>query len=110
MFFTMDKLLIRMFPKLEHPKRNKMFEQKFLAYVLYITLVEIREKAYETDDSRLYYLTDLMHNVPFSLLDNVSAKEEYDSLVRAVDVLKINEWLKAREKEFYQRFPEYTKD
>jgi len=68
-----------------------MFEQKFLAYVLYITFVEIREKAYEMRDSRLYHLTDLLHNITFSLLDNVSAKEEYNNLMHAVDVLKINE-------------------
>lgn len=87
-----------------------MAEKKFLAYVLYITLLEIREKACETGDSRLYHLSDLLHNIPFSLLNDASAKEEYNNLLHAVDVLKINEWLKAREKEFYQKFPEYIKD
>lgn len=87
-----------------------MVEKKFLAYVLYTTLLEIREKAYETGDSRLYHLSDLLHNIPFSLLNDVSAKEEYNNLLHAVDVLKIDEWLKAREKEFYQKFPECVKD
>jgi hypothetical protein len=44
------------------------------------------------------------------LLDDNSAKKEYDNLIHAIDLLKVNEWLKARENEFYQRFPEYAKD
>lgn len=84
-----------------------MFEQKFLAYVLYITLVEIRSEAYETGNKRLFWLTDLLHNVPFSMLDETLAKEQYSDLLESVKHLKIDEWLKAREKEFYDRYPEF---
>ncbi len=41
-----------------------MFEKKFLAYILYTTLLEIREKAYEANDSRTYHLADILHNIP----------------------------------------------
>lgn len=85
-----------------------MFEKNFLAYILYITLVEIREKAQEEGNNRLYHLSDLLHNIPFSLLDDNSAKEEYSNLLHAVGSLKIDEWLNARKKEFYQRYPEYN--
>lgn len=86
-----------------------MFEKKFLAYLLYITLLELREEAYEKENNRLFYLTDLLHNTPFCLLEEDAAKEEYNNVLRSVDHLKINDWLKAREKEFYDRFPEYHK-
>lgn len=84
-----------------------MFERKFLAYLLYITLLEIREEAYIKENNRLFYLTDLLHNIPFCLFEADEAKEEYNNVLRGVDHLKINDWLKAREKEFYDRFPEH---
>lgn len=84
-----------------------MFEQKFLAYVLYITLVEIRNEAYEKGNNRLFWLADLLHNVPFSMLNEDLAKEQYSNLLESVKHLKIDEWLQAREKEFYDRHPEY---
>ncbi len=84
-----------------------MFEKKFLAYLLYITLVEIRERAYETNDSRTFHLTDILHNVPFSLLAEESAKEEFNTLVATVETLEINEWLDARMIEFKNMFPEF---
>lgn len=84
-----------------------MFEQKFLAYVLYITLVEIRSQAYEKGDSRLFWLADILHNVPLSLLDDDASKRAYDKLLKAVETLKIDEWLEVRRKEFYQSYPEY---
>ncbi len=86
-----------------------MFEKKFLAYVLYITLVEIREKAYEQNDNRLYHLADMLHNVPAALVDEDLAKEEYQTLLSSVKSLNVPEWLMAREKEFYARFPEFKK-
>ena len=86
-----------------------MFEKKFLAYVLYITLLEIRSEAYEKGNKRLYWLADLLHNAPFSILDEGLAKEEYLRMIESVKHLKIEEWLEAREKEFYDRYPEYKK-
>ena len=67
-----------------------MFEQKFLAYILYITLLEIRNEAYEKGDNRLYWLADLLHNAPFSMLNEDSAKREYENIVDSVKSMKID--------------------
>ena len=83
-----------------------MFEKKFLAYVLYATLLEIRESAYKENNSRLYHLSDMLHNVPSSLLEEEEAREEYKKLLQEVKGLKIYDWWKNRRKEFEQRFPE----
>lgn len=87
-----------------------MFEKKFLAYLLFITLIEIREQAYEKGDNRLYWLSDLLHNIPFRLLDDESSKAAYEELVKAVETLKIEGWFKQRAQEFYQRYPEYLSE
>jgi hypothetical protein len=84
-----------------------MFEKKFLAYVLYITLLEIRETAYKENNSRLFHLTDMLHNTPAALLDDEDAKEEYKNLLRTVEHLNIPDWLNNRMKEFKENFPEY---
>jgi hypothetical protein len=83
-----------------------MVEKKFLAYILYITLLEIRENAYADNNSRLYHLADMLHNIPFSLLDDEQAKEEYKKVLQTVEELKIFDWLNNRVKEFKQRFPD----
>lgn len=87
-----------------------MFEKKFLAYILYITLIEIRAQAHEKGDNRLYWLSDLLHNVPFSLLDDDLSKEQFEEIVERVGVLKIDNWFETRKKEFYQRYPEYLSE
>ncbi|SHN08185.1 hypothetical protein [Chitinophaga sp. CF418] len=87
-----------------------MFEKRFLAYVLYITLVEIREQAYEKGDNRLYWLSDILHTVPLSLLDDESSKAAYETLIKAVEKLEIEGWFKQRSEEFYKRYPEYLSE
>lgn len=87
-----------------------MKERLFLAYILYISLVEIREKAYSDKDSRLYHLADLLHNIPFSLLSESSSKEEYSRLLDAVEFLNLTDWLKAREEEFKKRYESQSDD
>lgn len=83
-----------------------MFEKKFLAYILYITLLEIRESAYMENNSRFYHLADMLHNTPFSLLDDNLSKEEYQKVLKTVEELNISDWLNNRLKEFKERFPE----
>lgn len=84
-----------------------MFEKKFLAYILYSTLLEIRENAYNSNDSRLYHLADMLHNVPFSLLDEESAKSEYNKVLETVEQLNVPQWLEQRMEEFKNRFTEF---
>ncbi len=83
-----------------------MFEKRFLAYVLYVTLLEIRESAYAEKNSKLYHLADMLHNTPFSLLNDELAKEEYEKILQTVEELKIFDWLNNRMKEFKDRFPD----
>jgi len=85
-----------------------MFEQKFLAYVLYVTLLEIRENAYNQKDSRLFFLTDMLHNAPFSLLNEESAKSEYEKILETIKHANVSDWLDKRMKEFKNRFPEFS--
>lgn len=82
-------------------------EQKFLLYVLYITLVEIREQALEKNDKKLFWLCDMLHNIPFALTSEGATKDAYNHLLESVKHLGIENWLECRRKEFYQRFPEY---
>ena len=84
-----------------------MFETKFLAYILYVTLLEIRETAYKANDSRTYHLADMLHNVPFGLLDEGSAKIEYKRILDTIESLNVPEWLENRLTEFKERFPEF---
>jgi hypothetical protein len=56
-------------------------EQKFLTFLLYITLVEIRAQAYEKNDTRLFWLCDMLHNVPGALLSENETKEAYKNLL-----------------------------
>lgn len=87
-----------------------MYEKKFLAYILYITLLEIREKSYAEENSRLYYLIDMLHNVPFSLLNDEDTKMEYIKILDTVEALGIYDWLNNRRKEFSERFPAISID
>ncbi|HUC83269.1 MAG TPA: hypothetical protein VMR70_20330 [Flavisolibacter sp.] len=82
-------------------------EQKFLQYVLYITLVELREKAYAENDSRTFWLCDLLHNVPSRLSSSIESKKAYEELMKGVKHLEIERWLEARLAEFHDRFPEF---
>lgn len=82
-------------------------QQKFLIYLLYITLIEIREKAYENNDNRIFWLCDMLHNVPFSLLSESATNDAYEHLLEEVKHLGAESWLKARKVEFYDSFPEY---
>lgn len=82
-------------------------EQKFLQYLLYITLVEIRERAYDQKDSRTFWLYNLLHNTPFSITSEEKAKEAYYEILEEVKTLEIEKWLQARQEEFQSRFPEY---
>ncbi len=84
-----------------------MFETKFLAYILYVALLEIRENAYKANDSRTFHLADMLHNVPFSLLDEDSGKTEYKRISDIVESLNVQEWLENRLTEFKERFPEF---
>lgn len=83
-----------------------MFEKKFLTYLLYTTLLEVRDYAYENNISRIYYLTDILHNTPFCLQDDQDSKMELERIIKNVEKLKISEWLSSRIKEFREQYPD----
>jgi len=82
-------------------------ERKFLLYLLYITLVDIRERSYEKKDSYTFGLCDLLHNIPLQLITEDGAKEAYEYLLSNVKEVEIENWLENRKEEFYSRFPEH---
>jgi hypothetical protein len=82
-------------------------EKQFLLYLLYITLIEIRERSYEQNDKRTYWLCDLLHNAPLSLSSEDGTQEAYVHIIEKVRALGLDTWLEAREKEFYDRYPQY---
>ena len=82
-------------------------EKDFLIYLLYITLIEIRERSYEQKDNRTFWLCDLLHNVPAALKSDEGCKEAYNNLIQNVKELEVESWLETRKNEFYGRFPEY---
>lgn len=83
-------------------------EKQFLLYLLYITLIEIRERSYEQNDKRTFWLCDMLHNVPLSLSSEEATQESYEHLIEKVRALGLDTWLEAREKEFYDRYPQYS--
>ena len=83
-------------------------EQKFLMYVLYITLVELREYAYEINDKKVFWFCDMLHNTPYDLGSVDDAKVGYEHLLSKVKHLGIEKWLETRKQEFYNIFPEYN--
>ena len=85
-----------------------MFEKKFIAYLLYATLPEIRENAYKSQNKRLFELTNLLHKVPLSMLNDDSSKDCYKEILDNVKDKQIDEWFELREQEFFERFPEYN--
>jgi len=70
-----------------------MFEQKILAYILYKVLLEVRSHAYENGDKRTFSITQMVHNLPLSLLDEQSAKEAYKELLNSVEYNNAQDWL-----------------
>lgn len=82
-------------------------EAKFLLYLLYATLIGIRERSYENKDTVTFNLCDLLHNVPLQLNSEEGAKEAYSDLLNNVKSLGLEKWMKVRQTEFYDRFPEF---
>lgn len=85
-------------------------EKKFLTYLLYITLLEIRDHSYVNGNERFYWLTDILHNIPLKLDSDEEIQEAYADILDKVKKLGIDSWLKERRKEFDSRYPEYKQD
>ena len=81
-------------------------ERKFLLYLLYITLVDLRERSYEKKDSYAFGLCDLLHNIPLQLMTDEDAKEAYEYLLNNAKESGFENWIEIRKGEFFSSFPE----
>lgn len=82
-------------------------EKQFLLYLLYVALIDIRERSYENNDKTSFWLCDLLHNIPLRINSEEGTKEAYERLLENINALGVQDWLSTRMKEFYERYPEY---
>ena len=82
-------------------------EKKFLYYLLYIVLVDIRERSLESGDKASYWLSNLLHNVPLALAEGADGTDAYHTICERVEHDGMDKWLEQRWKEFYDRYPEF---
>jgi hypothetical protein len=84
-------------------------EKKFLFYLLYSVLIDIRERSYEKDDKACYWLSNLLHNVPLVLADgdDVGVDRIYADLLDKIKYDRMEKWLENRKQEFVDRYPEF---
>jgi len=84
-------------------------EKKFLLYLLYIVLIDVRERSYEKNDKATFWLCNLLHNVPLVLsTGDDGIKDAYDKVCEIIEHDDMNKWLQARKEEFFQRYPEFN--
>ena len=82
-------------------------KKNFLLYLLYATLLGIRERSYENNDKITFKLSDLLHNIPLRLISEEEGDKAYDDLLENIEALGMENWLNMRKEEFYTQFPEY---
>lgn len=57
-------------------------DKKILYKLLHQTLIEIRERAHEIKDKKIFALSDMMHNLPLTLLND---QNSYDDLLKTIE-------------------------
>ena len=82
-------------------------EKQFLLFLLYITLIDIRERTSENGDKASYWLCNLLHNVPLVLNHDDAIKEVYKGVLARVKQDGMNKWLETRIQEFYAAYPDF---
>ena len=82
-------------------------EKKFLLYLLYIVLIDIRERSLENGDKASYWLSNLLHNVPLTLDSDEGIEEVYKQVCDRIEHDNMNKWLETRKQEFFERYPEF---
>jgi hypothetical protein len=79
-------------------------EERFLQYLLYTILIDIRARTSENGDNVSFGMCNLMHNVPISLANGTDSKEVYKEFLEKIELNGFQDWLKIRKEEFYSRF------
>ncbi len=80
-------------------------EERFLQYLLYTVLIDVRARTSENGDNVSFNLCNLLHNVPISLANGTNAKEVYQVFLEKIELEGLQDWIKVRQEEFYSRFP-----
>ncbi len=80
-----------------------------MLYVLYISLVEVRERSHEKD-SHIFKLCDLIHNISLQLRSQEDAEKAYQNLADNVALHNIQSCLDKRLEECYARNPQFHSD
>ncbi len=83
-------------------------KKEFLLYLIYITLIEIRERSLETNDKMTFLLCDLLHNIPLHIKSDKNINEAYKDLKEKVEEKGLQNWFKTRKDEFLSRNPGNT--
>ena len=82
-------------------------EKKFILYILYLTLIELRHENSENGNRRLYLIADILHNVPLTLIEDGEILGAYNNIVENAKAFEMEKWLSQMKQQFYNAFPEY---
>jgi hypothetical protein len=61
-----------------------MNDREMIYRLMYESLLEIRDAARESRDTRIFRLADLLHNVPLQLERVIEGKKTYDQVLQSV--------------------------
>ena len=67
--------------------------REYLYKLLYSALIQIREDAYENKNKKVFWISDLLHNLPLKLLkDDINYEEIFNNLRKDAEHNKIDQW------------------
>ncbi|MEO0553896.1 MAG: hypothetical protein AAF149_11880 [Bacteroidota bacterium] len=70
--------------------KNKIY----LYELLYSALIQIREDAYEKKNKKVFWISNLLHNLPAQLMqDDVDYEKILEKIIKKAEHDKMGEWL-----------------
>lgn len=60
-----------------------MIEQKILYRLIYESLLQVRAEANEIKNKKIYWITNLIHNLPLQL-ENAKTEQDYEQILEAI--------------------------
>jgi len=68
--------------------------KEYLFKLLYSALIQIREDAHEAKNKKVFWISDLLHNLPLRLLkDDVDYDELFGQVIEHAKHNKMGEWI-----------------
>jgi hypothetical protein len=67
-----------------------MTKREIIYRLLYLALIEIRTEAYDIKNSKIFHLSDLLHNIPLKLERVLQGEGSYDEVM---------DWIQTRAQE-----------